>query len=87
MKALAVAEREGAPYVAVTAETLIDQEYPLTRLIPVYLDRVPGQPVEPKVKEFLRYILSREGQQDIVDDGRYLPLNPAAVAAQLKKLE
>ena len=87
VKALAVAEREGAPYVAVTAETLIDQEYPLTRLIPAYLDRVPGQPVEPKVKEFLRYILSREGQQDIVDDGRYLPLNPAAVAAQLKKLE
>ena len=73
--------------MAVTAETLIDQKYPLTRLIPAYLDRVPGQPVEPKVKEFLRYILSREGQQDIVDDGRYLPLNPAAVAAQLKKLE
>jgi phosphate transport system substrate-binding protein len=87
VKALAVAEREGSPYVAVTAENLIDQKYPLTRLIPAYLDRKPGEPVEPKVKEFLRYLLSREGQQDIVDDGRYLPLNPAAVAAQLKKLE
>jgi phosphate transport system substrate-binding protein len=39
------------------------------------------------VKEFLRYILSREGQQDIVDDGRYLPLKAATLAAQLKKLE
>lgn len=87
VKALAVAERDGAPYVSVTAETLIDQTYPLARLIPAYLDRKPGEPVEPKVKEFLRYILSREGQQDILDDGRYLPLNPAAVAAQLKKLE
>ena len=87
VKALAVAERAGAPYFEATAVTLIDQKYPLTRLIPAYLDRVPGQPVEPKVKEFLRYILSREGQQDIVDDGRYLPLNPTAVAAQLKKLE
>jgi phosphate transport system substrate-binding protein len=87
VKALAVAERDGSPYVTVTAENLIDQKYPLTRLIPAFLDRKPGEPVEPKVKEFLRYLLSREGQQDIVDDGRYLPLNPAAVAAQLRKLE
>ena len=87
VKPLAVAERAGAPYVEVSARTLIDQKYPLTRLIPAYLDRKPGEPVEPRVKEFLRYILSREGQQDILDDGRYLPLNPAALAAQLKKLE
>ncbi len=87
VKALAVAERDGAPYVAATAQTLIDHTYPLSRTLPAFLDRVPGQPVEPKVKEFLRYILSREGQQDIVDDGRYLPLNAATLAAQLKKLE
>jgi len=87
VKPLAVAERDGSPYVAVTAQILVDQTYPLPRLIPAYLDRKPGEPVEPKTKEFLRYILSREGQQDILDDGRYLPLNPAAVAAQLKKLE
>ena len=87
VKALAVAEREGAPFVAVSAQSLIDETYPLTRLIPAYLDRKPGQPVEPKVREFLRYILSREGQQDIVDDGRYLPLKPSVIAAQLRKLE
>ncbi len=87
VKALAIAERDGTPFVEVTAQSLIDGTYPLTRRIPAFLDRVPGQPVEPKVKEFLRYILSREGQQDILDDGRYLPLSPAAVAAQLKKLE
>ena len=87
VKPLAIAEREGAPYVEATAESLISGKYPLTRLIPAYLDRVPGQPVDPKLKEFLRYILSREGQQDIVDDGRYLPLSAESVAAQLKKLE
>lgn len=87
VKALAVAEREGSPYVAVTPESLIDQSYPLTRLIPAYVDRLPGQPIDPKVKEFLRYLLSREGQQCILDDGRYLPLNPAAVAKELRKLE
>jgi len=87
VKALAVAEREGAPYVAVTAQSLIDQTYPLTRLIPAYFDRRPGQPIDPKVKEFLRYLLSREGQKAIVDDGRYLPLKPESVADSLGKLE
>jgi len=87
VKALAVAEREGAPYVAVTAQSLIEQTYPLARLIPAYLDRRPGQPIDPKVKEFLRYLLSREGQQAIVDDGRYLPLRPASVAGSLGQLE
>jgi phosphate transport system substrate-binding protein len=43
-------------------------------------------PVDPKVREFLRYLLSREGQQDIVNDGGYLPLNADAIAAELKKL-
>jgi phosphate transport system substrate-binding protein len=87
VRPLAIAERAGAPYVAATAETLIDQTYPLTRLIPAYLDRAPGQAVDPKLREFLRYILSREGQQDILDDGRYLPLNATALAAELHKLE
>ena len=87
VKALAVAAREGAPYDAVTPESLIGQEYPLTRLIPAYMDRRPGEPIDPKVKEFLRYLLSREGQQDILDDGRYLPLNPTAVADELRKLK
>jgi len=87
VKALAVAVREGGPAIAVTKETLIAREYPLARVIPIFLDRPPGQPVEPSLREFLRYILSREGQQDIVNDGGYLPLSAEAIAAQLKKLE
>jgi phosphate transport system substrate-binding protein len=38
------------------------------------------------VREFIRYLLSREGQQAIVNDGGYLPLNTDAVATGLKKL-
>jgi phosphate transport system substrate-binding protein len=87
VKPLAIAERAGAPAVAVTKETLIARTYPLTRVIPFFLDRPPGRPVDPKLREFLRYILSREGQQDIVRDGGYLPLNAEAIATQLKKLE
>jgi phosphate transport system substrate-binding protein len=87
VKAIAVAPRADAPAVGVTAETLINRTYPFARVIPFFLDRPPGRPVDPKLREFLRYILSREGQQDIVHDGGYLPLSPEAIAAQLKRLE
>ena len=87
VKALALAERAGLPYVNATAESLITGQYPLTRRLPAFMDRVPGQPVEPKIKEFLRYILSREGQQDILDDGRYLPLSAVTVAEEAGKLQ
>jgi phosphate transport system substrate-binding protein len=43
--------------------------------------------VDPKLKEFLRFILSRQGQEAIVRDGKYLPLTPEAAAAELRKLE
>jgi phosphate transport system substrate-binding protein len=87
VKPLALASKEGGPYYEATKENLIERKYPLTRFIPAYINRAPGKPVDPKVKEFLRYILSREGQQDIVRDGGYLPLSREALIEQLKKLE
>jgi phosphate transport system substrate-binding protein len=53
----------------------------------IYIHREPGKPVEPRVKEFLRYILSREGQQAVVKDGSYLPLTAELIREQLKKLD
>jgi len=38
------------------------------------------------VREFLRYVLSRQGQQDVLGDGAYLPLPLATLREQLKKL-
>ncbi len=87
VKPLAIATGDGGPYYLPTKENLILRKYPLTRIIPVVIDRQPGMPIDPKVKEFLRYILSREGQESVVKDGRYLPLNKEAIALQLKKLE
>jgi phosphate transport system substrate-binding protein len=43
--------------------------------------------MNPMVKEFLRYILSREGQNEVQRDGKYLPLTAAVAREQLKKLE
>ncbi len=87
VKALALGARDGGPFVGVTKRTLVEQTYPLTRLIPAYVNRPPGQPLAPMLREFLRYLLSREGQEKIVRDGGYLPLNAAAAAEQRRKLE
>jgi phosphate transport system substrate-binding protein len=86
VKPLALATTDAGTYYEATKENLIARKYPFTRIIPAFINRAPGKPVAPKVKEFLRYILSYEGQQTLVSEGGYLPLSEASVFAQLKKL-
>jgi phosphate transport system substrate-binding protein len=86
-KPLALAMGKSSDAHAATRDTLVARSYPLTRIIPAFIDRSPDAPVKPAIREFLRYILSREGQEDIVRDGRYLPLSGAAVREQLRKLQ
>ena len=86
VKPLALARTAAGPFYAATRDTLIQRQYPLTRIIPVEIDRAPGQPIDPKVREFLRYLLSREGQQEIVHNGKYLPMSPETAAREREKL-
>lgn len=86
VKTLAIGVRPEGPFYLATKETLVERRYPLARTLPAVVDRPPGMDLPPKVKEFLRYLLSREGQEVVNEDGRYLPLSPALVAEQLRKL-
>ncbi|MEO6874544.1 MAG: substrate-binding domain-containing protein [Opitutaceae bacterium] len=86
-KLIAIAPRAGGPFLAPTPESVADRTYPLVRSVWIYVNHAPGQPIAPKVKEFLRYILSREGQADVAADGVYLPLTAAMVRAQLQRLQ
>ncbi len=86
-KALAIAPRGSDKYVVLNLETLRNHAYPLFDEVYFYIDREPGKPVDPKVKEFLRYVLSREGQDAVQRDAKYLPLTAETVRAQLKKIE
>ena len=87
LKILELARDESGPFVPYTLETLQDRSYPLYDHILAYADRVPGQPMDPKVYEFLRFVLSREGQNEVMRDGKYLPLTAAVAAAQRRKLD
>ena len=87
LKILPLAKDAAGPFVPYTLETLQDRSYPLFDRIYVYTDRAPGQPLDPKIHEFLRFVLSREGQAEVMRDGKYLPLTAAVAVAQLRKLE
>jgi len=85
VKQLALAESAGQPPVKLTRANVASRKYPLTRS--VYISVEPGQLDNPKVKEFLRFVLSREGQRLVAEEGSYLPLTAEEAAAQRKKLQ
>lgn len=87
VKALALAEKEGGPYFKGTFDEVVEQKYPLSRVIYIYVNRAPGKPLDPKVREFLRYVLSKEGQDAIVKEGIFLPLTAEIVKRELQKLQ
>jgi phosphate transport system substrate-binding protein len=87
VRPVALADRTGEPYVEPTRDSVMDHSYPLTRMVTLFLNRAPGKPVDPKLREFLRYVLSRQGQQAVLRDGRgYLPILAPAAARELDKL-
>jgi phosphate transport system substrate-binding protein len=46
----------------------------LSRLTFFNTNKAPGKPLNPAIDEFLRFILSREGQQVVLDHASYIPL-------------
>ena len=86
-KVLPVAVKDGGPYIPYTLDTLQNRTYPLYDRIFAYADRERGKPMNPAVLEFLRFVLSQEGQAEVMRDGKYLPLTAEVANAQLKRLE
>jgi phosphate transport system substrate-binding protein len=86
VKPLALAEREGSPYGTTDPAEVYAGRYPLSRFLYLYVNRAPNRPLDPLVREFLRYVLSRAGQETVVKDG-YLPVTQAIVAEERARLD
>ncbi len=83
VKVLALAPDDRSAPVALTEENIRAGRYPLDRFLLIYA----RDPLDPFVREYLRFVLSREGQEAIAADALgYLPLNASEVAAELAKL-
>lgn len=64
----------------------LNKKYPLARTLNIYINKAPNKPLDPLLKEFLKFVLTYEGQEVVVKDG-YLPLTKELVDKELKKLE
>ncbi|HQT02112.1 MAG: phosphate-binding protein [Thiotrichales bacterium 32-46-8] len=86
VRALPLAKKDGEPFVEADEQNAISGKYPLARALYVYVNKAPGKPLDPMVKEFMTLVLSKEGQQVVEKDG-YVALPAAVAAKELAKLQ
>ena len=87
VKPVALAAKEGGPYVELTLENVQNRTYPMYADVFFYMNRDPKKPLDSKIREFVRYVLSRDGQAQVMRDGKYLPLTADVAREQLRRLE
>jgi phosphate transport system substrate-binding protein len=85
VKALQLAEKAGA-YFEGNQANVVSGQYPLNRFLYIYVNRAPGKALDPVVREFLKFIYSKEGQEIVIKDG-YMPLGAEIAKAELAKLQ
>ena len=86
VKAIALGKKDGDKQYEPSYENVLNGKYPLGRLLYIYVGKEPNKPLPTLVKEFLKYALSKEGQEIVVKDG-YLPLTAEVAKKQLALLD
>ncbi len=76
---------EGEDFIPAESDYGYSGEYPLTRDLYLYINYKPGSKLDPLRREFIRYIFSKEGQTDVIEDG-YLAVLPQSAADTLKSV-
>jgi phosphate transport system substrate-binding protein len=74
VKVIALQAEPGGPAIPATYEAVARADYPLSRLTYFNVNKKPGARLDPAIEEFLRFILSREGQALVREQGTYMPL-------------
>lgn len=83
VRAVPLSKKDGAPFVEADATHALDGTYPLARILYVYVNKRPNQPLPPLEREFFKMVLSKQGQEVVVKDG-FVPM-PATMAAKALK--
>lgn len=74
VRAVPLSSSKGKEAFAADIENVLNEDYPLGRYLYLYVNRAPGKALDPMVREFLKFVYSREGQQ-VVEKAGYLPLS------------
>ncbi len=83
VRAIPLAKSDKSDFVAASPENAINGSYPLSRFLYVYMNKAPNKPLAPLEREFVKLVLSKQGQEVVVKDG-YIPL-PASVVEKIRK--
>lgn len=85
VRTVPLAKKPGDAFVDATPANAVAGDYPLSRFLYVYVNKAPNDNLEPIVGEFVKMVLSQQGQQVVVKDG-YVPLPPKVVDKYLEQL-
>ncbi len=85
IKTVAIAKKSGEEAYEPTEANALAGKYPLSRFLYIYVNKKPNKPLDALEKEFMNYVLSKDGQEVVVKDG-FIPMPAKVVEEQLKKL-
>jgi len=85
VRAVSIAKNAKSKPIEATPENAYSGDYPLARFLLVYVNYKPGSELDPLRREFVRYVLSQQGQENVVKDG-YYPLTAKLVSDALKSV-
>ena len=86
VRAVPLAEKDGGKCVEATADNAYSGSYPLARFLYVYVNKAPGKTLDPLTREFVKLIVSKEGQEGVVKDG-YFPIPATVAKEELNKVQ
>jgi len=85
VNAVPLAADENSKAIPATVENAYTGEYPLSRYLLLYVNAKPKAEMDPLRREFIKYIFSKQGQQDVVKDG-YFPVTAEVAANAFKSV-
>ena len=84
VRAVPLTEKEGGTCAEATAENAYSGKYPLSRFLFIYVNRAPGKRLDPLTREFIRLVLSKEGQEVVIKDG-FFPIPNSVAKEEMSK--
>ncbi len=81
-----LAKAAGQEFEQGSMANVLSGSYPLGRFLYIYINKAPGQAIDPLVRAFCTFIFSKEGQQIVVKDG-FMPVPFEVAQAEVAKLD
>ena len=85
VRAVPLARKASAGFVEATPEMAVSGKYPLSRFLYIYVNKHPNKTLSPLEKEFIKLVMSKQGQEIVIKDG-YIPLPANVVNKYMQKL-